>query len=489
MLSYSTPTTPFAHQSEAIALSLYREEFAYLMEQGTGKSYIVLMRAARMFAEGRLNSLVVVAPNGLHRDWLTKQFAVHWPPELPIASAYYAAGGRVAEKRAVEGLFHIPFSIFVVLTVNTEAIARVKGAQDAIVRILRRGKSMLCLDECDDFKTPSAKQSRTAQRLAKYATYRTMGTGTEITQSPLDLYAQFQCLRPGALGCENYAVFKARYAEWEEKYIGQPDPLTGKRKSYPSLVRYRNLEELKARVSSFSYQKLKKDCLDLPEKIYQTIPVFLAPRQRAQYDLIVNRVLAEFANGEVLTANALTKCLRLAQVCGGFLPLMKDYEAAGEPTDGNAKLAALLELLPKIAETSQVIVWARFRAELAMLAEALCPFGNVSQYHGGIPDDDRPEEERKFHAGETRFMLAQQQAGGRGKTWIEATYVIYYSNDFSLRLRLQSEDRAHRIGQTKNVTCIDLIVQDSIDERTRRAHAAKKEVADFFKSPQGFISP
>ncbi len=231
MLAYKVRTPPFDHQAEAIQLGLRRAEHALLMEQGTGKSYVVIMRCAELFALGELNTLVVIAPNGLHKDWLTKQFSEHWPLELPIASAAYVAGGRVAEKRAVEALKTVPMSTFVVLTVNTEAMRSVKGAQDMVVWALRRGRSMLCLDECDDFKSPSSKQSRTAQRLSKYATYRVIATGTEITQSPMDLYAQFQCLKPGCLGAENYAIFKARYAEWKEVPIGAPDPVTGRRRT------------------------------------------------------------------------------------------------------------------------------------------------------------------------------------------------------------------------------------------------------------------
>lgn len=464
-------TQPMNHQLQALTFCGNKEHVALFMEQGTGKSKVVIDRAAALARSGLMRNLLVIAPNGVHKDWIREQAAMHWPDDVAYSAVAFRSGAPKKEKQKLDDLFICPATRL--MTINFEAV-RTKPVYDLLVKYIKSAPTMVVVDECSLIKTPGAKVTRCIQQLGKYAAFRMMLTGTEVTQGPLDLYAQFQFLQPGALGCPNFATFRARYAEWTQRTI----VAGGNARKFEQLVRYTNLDELKQRVAQFAFQIRKKDCLDLPDKQYVKRSVVMGAEQRSVYDKVKSRVLAEFQFGTTTTANALVKLTRLAQITGGFLGT--DEELGKTKALPNAKLASLKEVVDDIPDDAQVVIWARFVDELEAIAALLDKQG-VAKYWGGI--SNRDELALEFKNGKRRFMIAQQRAGGKGHTWIAGTYVIYYSNNFSLEDRLQSEDRTHRIGQKEKVTYIDLIAEDSIDEKVHAALSSKKEMADYFKSP------
>lgn len=479
-------TEPMAHQLQALHACEGRFEFAFLMEQGTGKTKTLLDRFLNLFLRGKADGLIVVAPNGVHSDWIKKGFSEHWPHhEVPATAAAYRSGMSKRDSAVFELVYSGAPAI---LAINYEALLT-NGGQDALKRFFRKYSSvMIALDESDEIKTPSAKQTKACLRLSSFAAYRYIATGTEINNGALDLFAQFQFLRPGLLGAQTFSAFKARYAEWRERVIASKPGSGQPPRKFQELVRYRNLEELKARVARSSFQVLKKDCLQLPDKIYETRTVVLSKEARAAYEVVRKRVLAEFEFGQLTTTNALTRALRLSQITGGFLPLDPSLDADPELVAlrelPNAKIAALKSLIPKLHSGAQVIIWARFVAELRAIHAAVREFGGASRWWGEIPQSTREAEAEEFLSGKRRFMIAQPGAAGRGHTWVNSTYVIYYSNDFSYVKRAQSEDRSHRIGQTNNVTYIDLVAENTIDSHILLALKNKRSVAEFFKDAE-----
>jgi SNF2 family DNA or RNA helicase len=252
------------------------------------------------------------------------------------------------------------------------------------------------------------------------------------------------------------------------------------------VVGYANLEELQALLDPFSYRVLKVDCLDLPEKIYQRLTVGMSPEQARLYKQIKDEMLATFAGHEIEVINVLAQMLRLAQVTGGFIPIPADEERGTpsrmEPIPGpNPKLVALLETIENI--TGKAIIWCRFRAEIDIIQKALRQvYGNrsVVEFHGGVNTTDRGTARREFQdpSSPVRFFVGQIQTGGIGLTLTQAKTVFYFSNSFSLEDRLQSEDRAHRIGQDAHVTYIDLVARGTIDVKVLGALRAKKNLAN-----------
>lgn len=259
---------------------------------------------------------------------------------------------------------------------------------------------------------------------------------------------------------------------------------------------YCNLDELQILIAPHSYRVTKSDCLDLPEKLYSKRYVELSPTQRTLYNSLKKDIVAEF-NGKVMSAPlALTKLLRLQQIVGGYFVPDQDMlidpdgefiTTAGlnkpipEPIDKvNPRVESLIELLEET--NGKVIIWARFRSEILAICSAIArTFGTKSavEYHGGVDNKDRSDNIQRFQTqDDCRFFIGHVQAGGKGLTLHAATTVVYYSNDFSLENRLQSEDRAHRIGQKNNVTYIDFVASKTLDEKIVNTLREKKNVAD-----------
>jgi SNF2 family DNA or RNA helicase len=237
-------------------------------------------------------------------------------------------------------------------------------------------------------------------------------------------------------------------------------------------VGYKNQTLLSSLIAPFTARVLKKDCLDLPEKIYQTRYVELTVEQKRIYKDLVKQCLAQVGEGMVTVTTALTAMLRLHQVTLGYV----------ETSDGTmryiehnriAALAGLLEENP-----SSAIIFVRFLEDIHQIASLFQDQGKTwVTYSGEDSIEQRDHAVQVFQAGAVPYFIATR-AAAKGLTLTAAEQVIYYSQGFSLEDRLQSEDRAHRIGQKKNVLYTDLVAQGTIDDKVILALKNKKELAD-----------
>jgi SNF2 family DNA or RNA helicase len=229
---------------------------------------------------------------------------------------------------------------------------------------------------------------------------------------------------------------------------------------------------------------LKKDCLDLPEKVYTQTFFRLTPAQLKAYKLLKDDLRLQLEDGRIAPMARIGALTKLSQIVSGYflVPGTENDVQRIMPTDKNPKFKALLDLLED-AE-GQIIIWARFRVEIEDICQILRK-ENIThvQYHGGIKRTDRPQAIKDFESGAVRVFVGQQAAGGTGITLIapnsasDTITVIYFSNTFALEDRLQSEDRAHRIGQDKTVLYVDIIAQDTIDERIVESLKSKVNLA------------
>lgn len=213
----------------------------------------------------------------------------------------------------------------------------------------------------------------------------------------------------------------------------------------------------------------------MPEKIYKQHPFEMTAEQSRAYEMLSEQLRVRLEDGEEAVVSALASLVKLQQITSGFVipPGGGDPIYVGEKSP---RLAALVELVEDL--NGQFIVWARFREELSHIAAALRKAGlRVAEYHGGVNAADREAAVDGFQRGEIDVFVGQPQSGGIGLTLTRAETVIYYSNDFNLETRLQSEDRAHRIGTKHHVVYIDLVAQDTIDEGIARALQRKTDVA------------
>lgn len=453
---YMFETKPFDHQRRAFYMSRDKENFALLMEQGTGKTKIIIDTAAYLYANNKITALVIIAPNGVHRNWLRNEIPFHLPEWCPRRAIYYSAAMKKKEKDDWDDLVRSSDSLKI-FSFNVEGFVS-KNAQALITSILRYENALLVVDESSRIKRPGAKRTQFVTKIGKLAKYRRILTGTPVTKGPEDVFSQFRFLDPYILGYESFYSFKARYCimgGYENRQI----------------VAYENVDELTKNIEGHSYRVLKKDCLDLPDKIYQRAYVDLSEAQRRLYNAMKDEWVASHQEKTIEAPEAITRLLRLQQITCGWFP-------SDEPVpidEESPRLGLLKEILSDIE--GKVIIWARFRADLRAIEDAL---GELAvAYHGGVSNDARANAVDAFQNDpKIRYFIGQPQSGGIGLTLTAANYAIYYSNSFDLEVRLQSEDRCHRIGTTNNVTYIDIEANKTIDKKIIKALRDKKNLAD-----------
>jgi SNF2 family DNA or RNA helicase len=293
--------------------------------------------------------------------------------------------------------------------------------------------------------------------LANHAAYKRILTGSPVTKSPMDLFSQCMFLSPAALSFNSYFAFQNRYAIVQKRTMGT--------RAFQEITGYRRLDELNQKLDRFSNRTLKEDCLDLPDKMYIRRDVALTDEQKSLYTQMKKLALAKLENGELATtASVLTQIMRLQQICCGHL---QPDEGDIQPVESN-RLKELLEITDELQ--GKAIIWATYTHDIQQIAEALRHrFGPeaVATYYGETPQDERQETVNRFQDKDNplRFFVGQPRTGGYGITLTAANTMIYYSNSYDLEIRLQSEDRAHRIGQSNKVTYIDLVSPRTIDEK------------------------
>lgn len=500
---FAFKTQPYDHQRAIFHESRDEENWAYLMEMGTGKTKVAIDNAAYLYEHGHMNFLLVAAPNEVHKNWVEREMPIHMPDRIETRTCVWSANMKKAQWEDYWALFDPEFKGLRVLAVNFEAFSARVGRWDSVNRkdknkpffgyavksILNAFDVMFVVDESSKIKTPGARRSKRIVNLGAKAKYRRILTGT--LGDPLEAYQQFLFLSPDILGFNNFFTYKHRYAEWERRVLKSGH-------GFEQLTGYKHLDELNTNINAFSSRVLKKECLDLPEKIYKRRAVLMSPDQKRRYNLLKDQSILDLRraknDGDVVTvSNVLTKYLRLQQILGGWLPPSEDEIILNpdaptvplfEKPETNPRIKALLEIVEQNSE-QQLIIWARFRHEIEAIVQVLNgEYGTADfmtpavPFYGGTAKDLRSAYIDGFQVGDHKFFVANTHSGGYGLTLTAATCVVYYSNDFSLEARLQSEDRCHRIGQTNNVLYVDLEVEDTVDTRILNSLKGKKELAD-----------
>lgn len=481
-------TKPFKHQLAALEFLAGRSYAAILGEQGTGKSKILIDDTARVFRRRVIDTLLIVAPNGVHANWAEKEIPEHLPDDIPRDVVVWSSKATEKQRQKLVTKLSQKSDSLLVACFNIDALTT-KAGYAAVETLLKSRTVLFAIDESTRIKNSTAQRTKAALSLARLARGRRILSGLPTPRSPLDAYTQFEFLKPGLLGHSSMYTFKARYAvvrridKTDYKRTGKK-PIPG-RDYFDSIVGYQRVEELAQNIAAHSFRVLKRDCLDLPPKVYQTIFVELENDHAALYERTRKNALAEFSGGMIAAPMMMTRILRLQQILGGFAPstqpdgtiLARDLPVVSP--EKNGKLQALLGLLEEF--DGKAIIWARFTPELEMIAEALREeYGDsaVVLYHGKTSNDDRTAHRESFQSDNgARFFVASQSAAGIGITLTAASMVVYFSNTFNFEERAQSEDRAHRIGQEKSVAYVDLIVRGTIDEKIKKALEQKKDLA------------
>jgi len=464
-MNYKFRVKPYRHQITALERSWNKETYAYFMEMGTGKTKVLIDNAAMLYDKGKIDGLLIVAPKGVMGTWFNQELPAHLPKHIDNVSVLWQPNINQKQQDKLDLLFKTGHELHI-LVMNVEAFSTEKGRVFA-ARFIRSHKTLMAIDESTTIKNPKAKRTKNILTLSHLCRYRRILTGSPVTKNPLDLYSQCEFLHPDLLQFTSYYAFRNRYAEMKTLHMYG--------RQIQVVSHFKNLEELSETLKTFSYRVLKEECLDLPKKIYIKREIELSPEQKKVYKQMKDEALATLNGKSQTTMTVLTQLMRMQQItCGHFV--------ADDGTTQEIKSNRLKELLDILDEVEgKAIIWAHWQLDVKKIKEAIEKEygpGSVVDYYGLTPQDQRQKNKDNFQKKDNvRFFVGTPQTGGYGLTLTAANTVIYYSNGYDLEKRIQSEDRAHRIGQKKSVTYIDLMAEDTVDHKITKALRKKINIA------------
>jgi SNF2 family DNA or RNA helicase len=464
---YKFKTEPYEHQKDALKKCYDKEAFAIFAEMGTGKTKIALDNACILYNRGKIDRLLVVAPKGAYMTWFDQEIPTHVPDYIEKKVVIWKQSTSQKYMSELRSMMNNNFELKIMI-MNVEAFSSKKGVDFAKLFLI--GRSMMIVDESTTIKNPKAKRTKAILALSNETRYRRILTGSPVTQSPLDLWAQMDFLDPYILGQSSYYAFRTRYA------VVMEATAAGGTHTYQKIIKFKNLKELGELVAPHSYRVLKKDCLDLPDKVYVKRYVELTDEQKKAYAQMKENALAVLNGSSATAFNVLTQLIRLHQItCGHMKTDAEDII--------DIKSNRLDELMQILGETSgKVIIWANYIYDIESIEKAVKKeFGGDSYctYYGATTVEDRQKYINEFQDPDSpmRFFIGNTQTGGYGITLTAASTVVYYSNNYDLEKRIQSEDRAHRIGQKNKVLYIDLVAKGTVDVKIIRSLRNKVNIA------------
>jgi SNF2 family DNA or RNA helicase len=461
MWKYPYKTIPYEHQRNALNQSAEKVQWAYFMEMGTGKTKVTIDNMAYLYLKKQITSALIIAPKSVYTVWET-EIETHMPEDVK----YKIFKWNIDKPKDLIKLNK--YNYFRIFLINVEALSTKRGFEGCIDYLSKNKLNFVALDESTTIKNRSAKRTKNILGLRQLSHIRRILTGSPITKSPLDLYTQCQFLSPELLGFSSYLAFRNRYAEMTDIPVG-----SGRYISVPKY--YKRIEELEIRLKQFSTRIRKDQCLDLKPKIRQKRYIELEGESKKIYDRLRTSALAIVEDSTISFSNKLTEIIKLHQVCNGFT---KDDE--GKILNlHELKLKALEEI---IEETDgKIIIWANYLWNIHQINHFLkVRYGEEStvSIFGEVNVEDRKKAVERIQTDEkTRFMVGNPTTGGFGLTLTACNTVIYFSNNYNLEVRKQSEDRAHRIGQKGSVLYIDIVARNTLDEAIMKSLTNKGQIA------------
>jgi SNF2 family DNA or RNA helicase len=475
---YPLKTKPFQHQADVVERTWADEYHALFCEMGTGKTKIVIDTAGMLYWNGRITAILALVPKSLTGTWI-RELRTHLDDRIMDQAEVVL--WRTGKKAAMKAAFDLPTSKkpLRILIANCEALSTSDDLMTAIFNLLRTNRTLVAADESTWLKKHDASRTKAALRVGERAAYRRIMTGTPVTKSPSDLWSQTEFLKRGVMGHRSFFSFRGEFVEMKDKFIG------GRRVQKEGSPK--NLEKLKWKLDHFTTRLLKKDCLDLPPKVFLKEEVELTDEQRKAYDEMVSSFMVELERADPMeppalatATQAVTVIMKLHQICCGFLKT-----DLGEVVRLKENRTALT--MERISDHGgSVVVWCAYRPSIDIMASELrARFGqdSVVEFHGGVSDKDRVRAVDRFQSGESPFFLGTVHAAGRGLTLTRSSFSLYHSTTYDFELRAQSVDRIHRIGQeAESCTYLDLFVPNSVEVAIHKTLAANQSLLDVVMS-------
>jgi hypothetical protein len=466
-LTFAFKTQPFKHQLAEFELSRRLPARALLWEQGCGKTKPIIDTSAYLWDAGEITGHLVLAPNGVHSNWVHDELPAHLSCEAKVLWWRSSKAETKWFREEVEVFLKYPG--LKVLCMSYDAIMTDYGAKIAR-RFLTSNRCLFTCDESHRIKKPGAKRTMRVRAAGKYAPYRRIATGTIVDDTPFDVYSQLDFVHPGIwqqLGIQDAATFRSYFGVFRAGF----NYSTGQH--FEQVIGFRNLSEMKQVLDSVGSRLMKKDVLDLPPKLYSKFYFELSPAQARLYKQLAEDMRATLPDGANVTADlAITQLLRFQQCVSGYLPA--DREEDLRPIEANnPRIRALREVVEDV--TGKFIVVGKYDIDIDTIAATLREDGiETVVVDGRTDDDDREAAKKAFQKGSARAFVMKPM---EGLTLTAGSTMIFYDNGFHLRPRLQAEDRAHRIGTLDPVKYIDIVAQGTVDERIIERLRQKQEMA------------
>ena len=454
MSTHDAQIQPLPHQQEGTAFLRNKEAAALFDEQGLGKSKQLIDAINEDAREGVLDGALIVCPNTIKATW-GEEIQRHSTLRYAIFGA-----GRKARRMTFQSL---RASFYVI---NYEAVAAELPSLRALLRFKRMA---LVLDESHRIKTPDAKVTRAVHSLRALAVRRYIMTGTPVANKPEDLWAQYFFLDDGATLGRSFDAFRSRFCTSEGGYI--------------------RVDELRERIASLSLRREKLGTVELPSKTIVRVPVTLHGRQLSMYEEMRDQLalwIRDLSGEEILAKaeNILTRLIRLAQLASNPALIDSDYR------ETPAKFEALTELIPAYLQddSDKVILWTSFVGNIPTLQARFADLKPVTLYG----EMDVLSRERAIAAFKNeravRLLIANPAAAREGLTLTQARTAIYIDRTFNLVDFLQSQDRIHRLSQTKACEIILLTAEGTIDEFIDFSISQKQRLARYTQRDTDEIS-
>lgn len=484
---------PYPHQVEILEATKDKEYHAYFLEMGLGKSAMALVQGLYLYDCGHVKQMLVITKNGVDEQFIDEAVRDHLAlePDQYFAECWHSTSvWRKYNK--FKGTLD---NRFVILAINCEAVGTKKGL--AAIRAFAQDKpTLLIVDESQEFAGLTATRTKNLANIASMFPYRRLMSGTPSGGNPLHYLPQMDILSPRIFGCDKWG-FEYRYCikEKQSTWTKAKDPQTGevlrdpntgkiitRQKFFDVVTGYKNLDPLQEIIAKHSSRKLKKDCLDLPAKIHTKVTFHLSDEERKLYNKVKTSILSELAPGKYVSAElAITKLIRLQQIACGFA-VFEDLvtgERGKTLLPEPSRMKALLEKCEQV--TGKTLIWSRFTTSTDQIIEKLKEiYGPESavRYDGTVSPAQKQLNKIRFKKEpEVRWFVGNTQAGGVGLDLPEAENAFYYSNDYRLMTRLQSEDRNHRIGTELPVTYVDFVAANTVDGDILKALMSHFDIA------------
>ena len=462
-------TKPYKHQIDALDKAKDMGLFGFFMEMGTGKSKVLIDNNAWLRHEKKINFALILAPKGVYRNWVQKEIPTHLSDNIEHKLLYWQSNTNKMYEKKLNEFFKTSTTAMRIFVMNVEAFSSARGIKAGNWMAKKfGGRGLIAIDESTTIKNHKAKRTKSLIKIGRGFAYKRLLTGSPVTKSPLDLWSQFEFLDPGILNFKSYYAFLNRHANILKRSLGSH--------TFQQIVGYKRLDELLGKIDPYIFRVLKVDCIDLPDKIYTTRFIESTDEQKRMYSKIQREPILLLDVASTVTAPmVITQMLRLQQILSGHL----------KTDEGNIiefKTNRLTELLNICDEvTGKILIYSRFRYDIISIKtklEDLYGKDSVGAYFGDTTQEERVRVIEAFEDPDNpmRFFVGNPSTAGYGITLNQANTVVYYANDFNLETRMQSEDRCHRIGQTNKVTYIDLITENTIDEKIVKALKDKIDI-------------